>query len=259
MKFKEWLKNESPLQYYGYDFHSENEPDEGFLKDKTQSTKNSSDSSDVTDQWDKFSKRDKILISHPKTFKILEDKLRNSSFNFIILLIEQQQNDSSNIRKYESQIQDYLNANNLDVYARRNSIVFAKNSTSGHLLTPWMILHTIGHALFESPHLNASLFYDVSNTLWEIDKLSEQQLKKVFVFKSIRDSNLVNRAELINELVAELLWNGKIRISPKIDSLYPNSEQVSSEEIKSKVLLLEKQLNKCLESVVGKIIYDKLN
>jgi hypothetical protein len=255
MKFKEWLKNESPLQYYGYDFHSENEPDEGFLKDKTQSTKKYSN--DVTDEWDKFSKRDKILISHPKTFKVLEDKLRNSSFNFIILLIEQPH--SSNIRNYESQIQDYLNNNNVDIYARRNSIVFAKNSTSGHLLTPWMILHTIGHALFESPHVNASLFYDVSNTLWEIDKLSEQQLKKVFVFKSIRDSNVPNRAELTNELVAELLWNGKIRISPKIDSLYPNSEAESSEEIKSKVLLLERQLNKCFESVVGKIIYDKLN
>jgi len=245
IKFKEWL-NESPLQHYGYDFHSENDPDEGFFKDKAQSNS----AGGQTDEWDKFSKRDKALISHPKTFKTLEDKLRKSSFNFIILLIEQPLSKIYNYRnrrsEYERQIRYYLSDNNINI---QNSIVFAKDSTSGHLLTPWMILHTIGHALADSPYF----MDEIQNLVWEIDGLSKDNVGKVFAFKSAKEYKIPNRVELINELIAEFLWSGKIRINPEIVSLE------WAEEIKSKVLKLEEQIKDCLSLCVGKIIIDKLN
>jgi hypothetical protein len=252
MNFKEWL-NESPLQHYGYEFHSENEPDEGFLTDKTQKKGGIYAGNN---QWDIFSKKDKILISHPKTFKTLEEKLRKSSFNFIILLIEQHNGLEPPYGLDEDQIRDYLDKNNIDAQTRKNSIIFAKDATSGHLLTPWMILHTIGHALTDS---SRTRFYinEINQTLWDIEKTGESgfllnPLKKVFVFKSIKDSNVPNRDELINELIAEFLWNGKIRINPEIASLkFP-------EEIKSKVLSIEEDIKKCLNLCVGTIIWDKL-
>jgi len=267
MRFKEWLLKEMPLQYYGHEFHTTNDPDEGFNKDRTQAIKRTTQVS-VESPWgppeietiddsklidDRFSRRDKILVTRPKTIKTLEDKLRISEYNFIILLVEK----DSKKGIYEEQIQQYLHKNKID---RTDSIVFAKNASSGHLLSPWMILHTLGHALLTSPHIGIQATWDLSKVLHQIriaaaDKedipLNQEDLKNIFSFKSLTyDKFPLSNSELEFELVAEYLWNGKIRVNPQVSS-FKNSRQIVSD-----IKRLESIIKSCLDRCVGKIIFD---
>lgn len=262
MNFKNWLLNEMPLSHYSHDFKYSNNEEEGFTSDKMQ-TINS-----FTTSWNKFSKKDKILISHPKTMKILEQKLKSSKFNFNILLIETLTRFS--VRDYREQVKNYCVENGINIV---NSITFAKNATTGHLLTPWMILHTIGHALLEHEKtkildiensINKISFefkersYDDYESMDDIDGtyLAADWIKDVFMFKSASLKEVPNRMELYHELIAEYLWNGEIRINPNLSNSpylkHPNSFEI----LKNQVHVIEQHINDVLASKVGSIITD---
>lgn len=102
----------------------------------------------------------------------------------------------------------------------KNDIVFVKSGASGDILTPWMILHTIGHAMTDSKLLKN---YDKKwNDLWQIlsgfNIMHHSVVSCIFNFRSARvhlnkkKSTAFNAVpdllELRHELIASYLWNG---------------------------------------------------
>jgi len=222
-----------------------------------------------------FSNKDVIRIKDPNTYRTLENKLKSIGYNFNIILAESMSipkvsNNFNYKRDYEQQIQNYMVIRGLQ---KENHITFVKNSSSGDLLTPWMILHNIGHAVtsklgiqrigdqVEDCLRKTGLFgkalkktpvyededededEDYSNTTQFIDSLYSMIIfKKIFKFRSSQnEKNLLDFDEFIHELFAEYLWNGKIRTNPEYVEVGR---------------CLESIIRSCLDSCVGKIIYD---
>lgn len=182
-----------------------------------------------------FSKKDIKIITNPKTTRILKEKLKNIGYNINILLYEKSKGN------YTKEIEEYIQNNNIPT---ENHITFVKNGSTGDFLTPWMIFHTFGHAVQNYQKINPP-----SNSLLNCFELGFQlqQAKNLFMFKSAQNMDvptkrIIDFAELENELIAEFLWNAKIRIKqPQFLSL--------AECIENKI---KQSLNQC----VGKIIYD---
>lgn len=117
MNFKKWLLEEMPLSNYKTKFVREPYENQDFYfniiknkKDKSQqvSVKKPGDQKFIEDQ---FSKKDRLVITHPKTLKILENKLSNSKYNFNILLVESLK---INEEEYVSYIEKFMNENNVN-------------------------------------------------------------------------------------------------------------------------------------------------
>lgn len=255
--FSEWFYTEMPLAHYGYQFHSKNDPDEGFLDTKAQAVIRKKKATapwggevedlEIKNIGGRFSHRDKILISHPRTSRILEEKLKSSKYNFNILLMEKKQGYefvySANVKEYNDRIYEYMKENNLKI---ENHITFVKNATSGHLLTPWMILHTLGHAVTDHAYnFGSELVNAIKEKIRSWNELEVGSLKNIFQFASIQKGVVDSTDELLHELIAEYLWNGKIRINP-------NANNMVIEYVKN----LEDEIEKLLSSCVGSIIYD---
>ena len=257
MNFKEWLFSEMPLSSYAKDFIHPIDDKEGFIDDRSQQVSHIGDKQPLIQT--RFSKKDRAIISHPRTNKILENKLRNSGYNFNILFLE----SLPQTRKdYISYVLDFMKKNNLQV---NNHITFVKNSTSGHLLTPWMILHTLGHAVTDFINEDISLkIYDLLMDLPEGKKRinipgdnvgKKTYLGHIFAFKSIQDDTKVDHtvsgSELVHEFIAEYLWNnGKIRIKPPY-----NEDDIVVDVISDIESIISEVLDKC----VGRIIIDYMN
>jgi len=275
MNFKNWLLNEMPLKHYGHEFHSSNSDTEVFDKSKKQYEINPT-SQDVP--WGgkiksttkdpisgKFSKKDKIIISHPKTARILEEKLKKSKYNFNILLIEKNSNvqvtfspTSSRpiLKGYPDQIENYMKENNLQ---KENHITFVKLGTTGHLLTPWMILHNLGHAITDHLSKNRSSAYEKLDRLaYDIYDIYPQ----VFLFQSATSRKVEDSAELTHELIAEYLWHGKIRVNNNFNEknikLYTGDEYTKAlwSDREHLISQAEEYIDECLKECVGEIIYD---
>lgn len=254
--FSEWVYSEMPLAHYGYQFHSKNDPDEGFLDNKTQAIVRKKK---MTAPWGgeveeketkniggRFSSKDKILISHPRTLRVLEEKLRNSKYNFNILLIEKKQGHgviyTDNVKEYDAQVSAYMRDNKLQ---KSNHITFVKNATSGHLLTPWMILHTLGHTVTDHIYnFSSEPITAVKEKIRSWNNLGVGSLRNIFQFASIQKGVVDSTEELLHELIAEYLWNGRIRVNSNSSSII--------EYVKD----LEDDVEKLLSSCVGEIIYD---
>lgn len=275
MKFKNWLLNEMPLKHYGYEFHSTNSDTEGFDKSKKQYEINpishtapwggETKSTTKDSISGKFSRKDKIIISHPKTARVLEEKLKRSKYNFNILLIEKNSNvqltftpTSSRpiLKGYPNQIENYMKENNLQ---KENHITFVKLSTTGHLLTPWMILHNIGHAITDHLSQKRSSFYEKLDRLaYDVYDIYQQ----IFLFQSAASRKVEDSAELTHELIAEYLWHGKIRVNNKFNdkniALYAGEEHIKALWADREHLIsqAEEYIDKCLKECVGEIIYD---
>jgi len=223
----------------------------------------------------RYSSRDKAIITHPKTVRTLEQKLSNSEYNFNILFYEMNVTDR---QSYESKIRQsadsYIHRNNLDM---DNSITFVKNGSSGDSLTPWMILHCIGHAAFDFAHKKDKMsIYDSINLILKkflmIDNSEEDEedrkayhsnsgvrehapdllsvASEAFVFSSIRQKKVDDEHELLYELMAEYLWNGSIRIN----RAYANGGNRS--EILTYLAQLNASYDAILKRCVGSIILD---
>jgi len=216
-----------------------------------------------------FSGRDRAVITHPRTMRSLEQRLSRSGYDFNVLFIEDRRALTG--KDYTDQVDEFMEENGVE---REGRITFVKNSTSGHVMTPWMILHTLGHAVsehcgglsmgMEAKHgigesvanvmgiVSGSLCrnpfaYGVGHSSWCRDAFG-----KVFSFKSaVRDDHynaLLSRDELLHEFVAEFLWNGDgIRVKSPYDG-----EDGVLKEIRS----IEGGIRTLLGMCVGRIIFD---
>lgn len=232
MNFKQWLMQEMPMASYNV----------GYLRpDLTDDEKHSSLPTNV------FNARDRKAMQTPAMVKKLEQVLSRTGYKFNIILMEAKSNKSS----FDKEVQEYIKEKNIQLPGH---ITYVKNSTTGHALTPWMMLHTIGHAIFND---NRDIYHSrLHKLLTSVDLL---HINPASFFKFISARATDNRkveglSELIYELVAEYLWHGgKIRwqIPPDKQS-YPGIEKIGEYLVQKVTETIEELLQKS----VGKIIYD---
>lgn len=198
-----------------------------------------------------FSYSDNAVIKSPKTERILKEKLKNIGYNINIILYETVERTPHVPEEYRKNIEDYMIKKGLQ---KENHITFVKNSTSGDLLSPWMLLHNLGHAVTfgDGQNFNVNLEQDVVSCVQiHVDRYFDASIRSnfrkvafqdIFKFKSIQKIQSISQfAEVVHELVAEYLWHGKIRIDPNYSG-FGNC--------------LEIRIKKALDRCVGRIIYD---
>jgi hypothetical protein len=238
--FNEFLKQkdktfmEMPLRHYGHIFNDpgdryidksedQDEPLEPLGKGGVQLKARApyDDNDDIIQG--RYTKRDRMVISHPKTFRVLEQKLSKSKYNFNILFIEERKkqqyliiSNTKEIFEKRPELNTYLKSNGIDV---QNSITFIQVGSSGHILTPWMILHRIGHAIggaynpkgtggYEHQFYEYPVLQEIRNI---IGRYVTGKSLNFFKFKSAVNKNIDSDEEFVHELIAEYLWYGEIR------------------------------------------------
>lgn len=213
-----------------------------------------------------FSRKDRAVITHPRTARVLEQRLANSAYKFNILMLERAGSDSRLVGDYESrQVGEFIEENNIRT---EGHITFVKNGTSGHVMTPWMILHTLGHAAFAHAANERNIrlvFMRIINELADALCGNEEpgnpatmpshkcltMFGDALMFRSVQkdsdDPSYDNDEELFHELVAEFLWNGdRIRVGgPRSGGMVP-----------AIVRKLEDAVRGVLDSCVGHVIFD---
>lgn len=258
---------EMPLSSYKSKFIREPEGEEGFgsMSDKPYNGRQVSRGVDgEKDIEGYFSQKDRAIITHPRTARLLEQKLASSAYNFNILMLERE--ESNRFGDYEDrQVNDFIDKNGIET---EGHITFVKNGTSGHVLTPWMILHTLGHAAFAhaANERNIKLvFMRILNELADALCGNEEPgdparippskcmrtIGKALAFKSVRPDaqapSFTNTEELFHELVAEFLWNGdRIRVEGPM----------SGGAVPAIVRKFEGAVREVLDSCVGHVIFD---
>lgn len=196
-----------------------------------------------------FTDADVRVTTHPKTKETIERILKTSTnYNFNILILPKNIDAKS-----------YCTQNKIPL---ENHITYVKISSSGDPLTPWMIFHTLGHALIGGTEDYSGGPTDTSTTikqlLTRIEELNPVKtveidtfptISKVFKFSSAVNNKITNLWEFIYELVAEYLWHGKIRYNAPQGFYQP--------ALQSNVTQIGQAINYALSKVVGKIIIDK--
>ena len=258
--FHEFL-GEMSLKHYRTDFKAPTDASkEGFSKNSDGSTNlsNQIKLDPVIGIMGRFSQKDKSILSHPKTFKTLEDKLGKSGHDFNILMMDREepypyqlQDGSKKLTKIEwfkKEAKELLEREGVPTEGR---ITFIKNSSSGNLMKPWMVLHTLAHAVFEE---NGFGFVRLEpNIQRETTRLTQDgtiPLGQIFMFSSASAPQAAPQEqggleghedpELQHELMAEFLWNGRIRIKG------PDQEEAAEN--------IQRSLEELLDNCVGKII-----
>lgn len=177
----------------------------------------------------------------------------------------------------------------------KDHIVFLKKGSSGDLLTPWMILHTMAHAAFQSGNKDSEeliylrlkrMFVSLSgNNNWNdldemIENPNDEILSNLFNFASARSSltswstgkvaksRLISGQELVYEIFVSYLYGGgklKRPAGEKLSTLtnlisqkYDNDydENYISRLVDSVFSGIEEIINEVLESCRGKVIAD---
>lgn len=260
------------------DFHREPGEDEGFHSDKQgrtdtgrQTRRGAGGRIDINDR---FSLKDRTVVTHPKTLRTLEQRLKNGRHDFNILLLEEKrpsrpgESGHQRLLDYRRQTEEFMRENGIPTEGR---ITFVKNGTTGHVLTPWMVLHTLGHALaLEDRAVEEKIIKYVDEIRRNLDgfmrefphldhpgtpswvKRRRETLGSVFVFRSASDegdhNSAANLSEFVHELVADFLWNAdRIRIRPPHDK---------DETVTGLVKLIEREIDTLLGKCTGKIIFD---
>lgn len=170
----------------------------------------------------------------------------------------------------------------------RSDIVFVKTGPSGDILTPWMVLHTIGHAITDSPH--AKRFYNEWAKIWlnlatNFDVMKPSVISCLFNFRSARIANdpkintsfkpATDIGEIRNELFASYLWNGgkvkrptvecieKLKKMPGKNNYIPWNNMDEVGVSKHLTIIINKFYNEVdnlfkreLDSVKGHVIFD---
>lgn len=263
--FAEFL-NEMALSSYRHKFGPDTGREEGFSTLTSGKPDIGYQISGVGEQISgRFSRKDRQVITHPRTARILEERLKESEFDFNILLIEDKWRGEKSPRDgnqgYESQVEEFMEQNGMRT---EGHITFVKNGTSGHVLTPWMILHTMGHALAEEEPMAHNWIRQIIHAILERISPGNNDFRtaarkgtfaRLFMFKSASIDDYHNSgntpSELCNELIAEFLWNnGTIRIKPPYDE---------DQEVMSRVESMKMEIRSMLQRCVGKIIYDYFN
>jgi hypothetical protein len=252
MRFKQFLLSEMPLSNYKFAF-SRN-PNE--IKQKSKEAAGH------------FSFQDRAIISHPKTAQQLEKILSRHKWKFNFLMLE---SNEPNYSKLEKDVMLYMSENNIPL---QGHITFVKPASSGDPLTVWMHLHVLSHSLFPEDSSNYDKFMRLIREFYaSVENVLPDELYQVassndivrffrnfFVFKSAKEPFLSPIAlnaldELLHELTAEFLWNGKIRLNNNIK--YVNVKYARLlESVKKFALDAEQLISRTLDRAVGHIIID---
>lgn len=177
----------------------------------------------------------------------------------------------------------------------KDHIVFIKKGSSGDLLTPWMILHTMAHAAFQSGNKDSEeliylrlkrMFVSLSaNNHWNdldemIENPNDEILSNLFNFASARSSStswstgkvaksrIISGQELVYEIFVSYLYGGgKLKrpageklskLTKLISQKYDNDydESYISRLVDSVFSGIEEIINEVLKSCRGKVIAD---
>ena len=202
-----------------------------------------------------------------------------------------------NFHIYLGDFSSYLSAEEFffDKKIPKDHIVFIKKGSSGDLLTPWMILHTMAHAAFQSGNKDSEeliylrlkrMFVSLSaNNHWNdldemIENPNDEILSNLFNFASARSSStswstgkvaksrLISGQELVYEIFVSYLYGGgKLKrpageklskLTKLISQKYDNDydESYISRLVDSVFSGIEEIINKVLKSCRGKVIAD---
>ena len=202
-----------------------------------------------------------------------------------------------NFHIYLGDFSSYLSAEEFffDKKIPKDHIVFIKRGSSGDLLTPWMILHTMAHAAFQSGNKDSEeliylrlkrMFVSLSaNNHWNdldemIENPNDEILSNLFNFASARSSStswstgkvaksrLISGQELVYEIFVSYLYGGgKLKrptgeklgkLTKLISEKYDNDydKNYISRLVDSVFSGIEEIINKVLKSCRGKVIAD---
>lgn len=128
--FLEFL-NEMSLKSYRHDLIDRPEREEEFYTDPRTGKKDLGNQISLTTDLPivgRFSKKDRIVMTHPKTFRQLEEKLSQSEFDFNILMLEDKREVRVSDQVYRDQVENFMKSNGIQKEGR---ITFVKNGTSG--------------------------------------------------------------------------------------------------------------------------------
>lgn len=268
MEFREFMMTEMPLSSYRTRFVRADRSGDSFRTgpDGTVDPATQVDAKGDPINY-RFSLKDRRVITHPRTVKVLEERLARTGYRFNILLLEGGVGgvggEDSRLGRYRERVEGFMRKSGVE---REGHITFAKNATSGHVLTPWMVLHTLGHAVSEHAERVGIRLYDtVFKVLRRLpegrdgpinplgrDGDERTNLGHVLMFRSVqgdmRGDGHASSAELVHELVAEYLWNGgEVRIRPPFHMDERVYEVVSS---------VERMVEEALDSCVGEVVFD---
>lgn len=265
MRFRTWL--ESPMGYYGWDIDHSGGPPEEKWDNKGIAANN----------LGAFVQRDRKLITKPAIAQQLERILNKSGYTFNVLFIESWAADQGN---YQRIVAEYLRDKQIPTQGR---ITYVKNGSSGDPLSPWMILHTMGHAVMQDtrPLWNVlEQFYrehirSYTSVPEEIDKDFDSEHQRVATFVSrflafrsarVKGQNALVISELCYELFAEYMWNGGFirfnkptdgRVVPFSRELMPRAAvKINDSTINIVRRHIEEVLATYLKNCVGKVVYD---
>lgn len=266
--FREFLMREMPLSYYGTRFVGRERQGDAF-KTRPDGTVDQSNQVDARGEYinHRFSLKDRRVVSHPRTLKELEERLARTGYMFNFLLLESRAGSKAasdrRLDVYRGEVEEFMREEGI---VREGHITFAKNGTSGHVLTPWMILHTLGHAVSDHADKRGIRHYEAmmkvlsrlpdgdSGPVNPMGRDGDERtnLGHVLMFRSVqgdmRGDSHASYTELVHEIVAEYLWNGgEIRIRPPYDMDEAVYEAVSS---------VERIVEEILDSCVGDVVYD---
>ena len=180
-----------------------------------------------------------------------------------------------------------FHGNNLGVKIPKSDIVFVKESTFADSLTPWMMLHTFAHAVFDSvekgtfihaeypkkirPELMKAVNSSLGIMRYLKNKLSSEELYMFFPMGSLRKlidkqkgKKVQSRFDLIeDELYREmfvyyLTKGGKIPTPSGYREMFKSNKRMDNEidEILLKVQSLSDQLRNVLEACRGDVVID---
>lgn len=261
--FHDFLQ-EMALKSYRTDFHHATKEGEGFFTDKDGSRNvgvqvRRMDPATIADIRSRFSEKDRAVITHPRTARTLESRLARSGYDFNILFIE---DISGTAGRYRRQVESFIKKNGIQ---KEGHITFVKSATSGHVMTPWMVLHTIGHAVAgeASRHdtyakirkASAKIMSHVSDSDCSgpivVGGECQKALAKVLAFASVsatKSNTAVNNQEFVHEIIAEYLWSGG---SIRVKAPYDNDTEVMSQ-----IGIMEEEVRGMLDRCVGRVVYN---
>lgn len=163
---------------------------------------------------DAFNEADQKILTLPKTKAKLEQILSKFDKDFSFVFFGSKEKEE----EYYKSVRQYIDEN--VKFQSDNHLILSKNMSTGDPLTPWMILHCIGHAFSRSDSDVFDTYVDMIDFLWS-KKLTVDEMKEVLQYKTWRDHD-VPMHELCNDLYAEFLWHDKIRVNPKYETLIRN-------------------------------------
>ena len=198
-----------------------------------------------------FNRLDRKLITLDRTQNCLKQALAKHGHDFNFILIEVK--DWTTISgEYLKNVSNYMKENDIP---QNGHITFATNSSTVEPLTCWMLLHKFGQALFKPYFITNKSQEQINNAKINLLRLIKEfssdtnhdfkNIAKFMKFKSATRGKIETKDELIYDLVAEYLWNGKIRIEDQNDEKQVYFSTETSNIIKS-----------ALDASVGTILID---